>query len=67
MSSVNTPVSRTGDSFKRLHYLFKISLQLISRIVPEHCNALIVLNDLIKVSGIFFYFHIRLYENYKGI
>lgn len=41
----------TGDSYKSLHYLFKISPQLISQIVPEVCSALITaLRDLIKVS-----------------
>lgn len=41
----------TGDSFKSLSYLFKISPQLISRIIPEVCRAIIkVLGDLVKVK-----------------
>lgn len=41
----------TGDSYRSLHYLFKISSTLISRIIPEVCLALNqVLNDMIKVS-----------------
>lgn len=31
----------TGDSLKTLYYLFKISPQLISQIIPEVCTALI--------------------------
>lgn len=41
----------TGDSFDSLHFLFKISPQLISKIIPEVCHALNeVLKDEIKVS-----------------
>lgn len=41
----------SGDSFESLHYLFKISPQLISKIVPEVCLALNeVLKEEIKVS-----------------
>jgi hypothetical protein len=41
----------TGDSYKSLHYLFKVSSEIISRIVPVVCKALIqVLSEQIKVS-----------------
>lgn len=42
----------TGDSFESLHFLFKISPQLISKIIPEVCQALIeALKEEIKVSN----------------
>lgn len=31
----------SGDSFKSMHYLFKISPQVISKIIPEVCTALV--------------------------
>lgn len=41
----------TGDSFQSLHFLFKVSPQLISTIIPEVCAALCkVLENEIKVS-----------------
>lgn len=41
----------TGDSFQSLHFLFKVSPQLISTIVPEVCAALNqVLQTEIQVS-----------------
>ncbi|CAK1597954.1 unnamed protein product [Parnassius mnemosyne] len=40
----------TGDSYKSLHHLFKISSQIISKIIPEVCSALNeVLKDLVKI------------------
>lgn len=42
----------TGDSFQSLHFLFKVSPQLISTIIPEVCAALCkVLENEIKVSS----------------
>ncbi|KAJ8910310.1 hypothetical protein NQ315_012231 [Exocentrus adspersus] len=35
----------TGDSYRSLHFLFKVSSQIISRIVPEVCDAL---NNILK-------------------
>lgn len=41
----------TGDSYRSLHYLFKISSQIISKIIPEVCLALNeVLKDSVKVG-----------------
>ncbi|KAF9406033.1 hypothetical protein HW555_013451 [Spodoptera exigua] len=41
----------SGDDFESLHFLFKVSPQLISQIIPEVCRALNkVLKDKIKVS-----------------
>lgn len=41
----------SGDSFKSLHYLFKVSTQVISEIIPEVCRAINkVLKDEIKVK-----------------
>lgn len=41
----------TGDSYHSLMYTFKISKQVISRTIPEVCDALIsALKDCIKVS-----------------
>lgn len=41
----------TGDSYHTIMYMFKISKQVISRTVPEVCEALITaLKDYIKVN-----------------
>lgn len=41
----------SGDSYTSLMYTFKISKQLISKVVPEVCAALVeVLSDYIKVN-----------------
>ncbi|RVE54881.1 hypothetical protein evm_000248 [Chilo suppressalis] len=42
----------TGDNFRSLHYLFKISHQLISNIVHEVCaSLLVVLKDEVKLPA----------------
>ena len=52
----------TGDSYRSLHYLFKISSQIISEIIPDVCLALNeALKDLIKVNKtLFFHYQILL-------
>lgn len=41
----------TGDSYRSLHYTFKVSSQIISQIIPEVCQALIkVLKNMVQVS-----------------
>lgn len=35
----------TGDSYKSLHFLFKVSSQIITKIVPEVCVAI---NQVLK-------------------
>lgn len=43
----------TGDNYKSLHFLFKVSSQIISVIIPEVCEALIeALKNEVKVSFI---------------
>lgn len=40
----------TGDDYESLHFLFKVSPQIISKIIPDVCHALCeVLEDEIKV------------------
>ncbi|XP_049886409.1 uncharacterized protein LOC126380871 [Pectinophora gossypiella] len=42
----------SGDSYKSLHYLFKVSSQIISKIIPEVCKAINqVLRDEIKMPS----------------
>lgn len=42
----------SGDSFESLHFTFKVSSSIISKIVPEVCIAINqVLKDEIRVSG----------------
>jgi len=55
----------SGESYTSLQYLFKISKQVISNIVPEVCQALIeVLQENIKVRICIFihFFIIKLYN-----
>jgi len=41
----------TGDSYKSLHFLFKVSSQIISKIIPEVCAAINqVLKNEVKVK-----------------
>lgn len=41
----------TGDSYTSLQYLFKVSKQSISKIIPDVCDAIIeALSDHVKVS-----------------
>ncbi|KAF0742397.1 protein ANTAGONIST OF LIKE HETEROCHROMATIN PROTEIN 1-like [Aphis craccivora] len=41
----------TGDSFKSLHFLFKVLCEIISKIVPPVCTALVeVLKNQVKVK-----------------
>lgn len=45
----------SGESFKSLSYLFKVSAQTVSACVFDVCNALIsILQDQIKVSNCYF-------------
>lgn len=49
--AITLPCLATEDSYKSLHYLFKVSTAAISSIVPEVCKAInIILKGEIKVS-----------------
>ncbi|KAF9422064.1 hypothetical protein HW555_002085 [Spodoptera exigua] len=56
----------TGDSFASLMFLFKVSKELIARIVPETCKALIsVLKENIKI--LFHHYDVKdLNNHYRG-
>ena len=50
--SIAMRILASGDSYRTMHYLFKISSQLISKIVIDVCQALNeVLKDEIKVRN----------------
>lgn len=52
----------TGDSYNSLMYLFKISKQTISTIIPETCDAIAeVLKDNVMVSNVYYKIKILLY------